>query len=86
MIVKSMLAIRLAERKMKISELSRRSGVNRTTLTRMYNDQMDRVDLLILAKLCNILNCSVGDILHFEKFNSTRPSEISAIAVLDPIP
>jgi putative transcriptional regulator len=63
--VRSMLSIRLGERRLKITELARQTGISRGTLTRLYHDEADRVDLDVLARLCAALGCSVADLLEY---------------------
>ena len=63
--VRSMLSVRLGERRIKITELSRQTGISRGTLTRLYHDEADRVDLDVLSRLCASLDCSIADLLEF---------------------
>lgn len=41
--------------------------MQRTQLNRYINNEMDRVDLNILARLCEYLDCEVSDILEYRK-------------------
>ena len=63
--VRSMLSVRLGERRMKITSLARETGISRGTLTRLYHDEADRVDLDVISRLCQSLGCSVGDLLEY---------------------
>lgn len=63
--VRSMLSVRLGERRMKITELARNTGISRGTLTRLYHDEADRVDLDVLARLCAALGCTIADLLEY---------------------
>ena len=60
------LARMLGEHKKKISDVSRDTGINRGTLTRMYYETIERVDLDVLDTLCHYFNCSVKDLLEAE--------------------
>lgn len=60
------LARILGEHKKKISDVARDTGVNRGTLTRMYYETIERVDLEVLDTLCNYFNCSIEDLLEAE--------------------
>lgn len=60
------LARMLGEHKKKISDISRDTGINRGTLTRMYYETIERVDLEVLDTLCHYFNCSVEDLLEAE--------------------
>lgn len=38
----------------------------------MYNEKIVRVDLEVLDKLCQYLNCGVGDILEYQDDGKRR--------------
>lgn len=63
--IKCNLSRIMGEKKLKISDVSRDTGINRGTLTRLYQETAERVDLLVMDQLCEYLSCSVGDL--FEK-------------------
>lgn len=65
--VRSMLSVRLGERRIKITELARQTSISRGTLTRLYHDEAERVDLDVLNRLCVALDCTVGDLLEFRQ-------------------
>jgi len=49
---------------MNISDVARQTGLNRSTISLLYHETATRVDLDTLEKLCQIFNCSVGDMLE----------------------
>ena len=53
----------LAERRMKVSDLVRATGMSKTTLHKLYNGQSTRIDFETLDKICDLLEVEVGDIL-----------------------
>ena len=55
----------LGERKLKISDVARDTGINRGTLTRLYQETAERVDLDAIDQLCSYLHVSVSDILEY---------------------
>ncbi|NNH37990.1 helix-turn-helix domain-containing protein [Acinetobacter terrae] len=65
--IKSNLAVLLAERKMKVADLVRSTGINKSTLHKLYNDESVRIDFETIDKICIALDVSVGDLLKFEK-------------------
>ncbi|MCG7980274.1 MAG: helix-turn-helix transcriptional regulator [Candidatus Thiodiazotropha endolucinida] len=65
--IKCHLSRILGERKLKISDLSRDTGINRGTLTRMYHETLVRVDLETINTLCDYLSISVGELLEYQK-------------------
>ncbi|RCS69953.1 helix-turn-helix domain-containing protein [Vibrio casei] len=65
--IKCHLSKILGEKKLKISDVSRDTSINRGTITRLYNETATRVDLEVIDMLCSYLNISVGDLLEQEK-------------------
>jgi putative transcriptional regulator len=55
----------MGERRLKISDVSRLTGIDRGTITRLYQETARRVDLDTLDQLCRVLDCGVGDILEY---------------------
>lgn len=54
----------LGDRKLKISDVARETGINRNTLTRLYYESVERYDAEVLNRLCAYLKCPVGDLLE----------------------
>jgi putative transcriptional regulator len=54
----------LGERKLKISDVARDTGINRGTLTRLYYETAERVELEVLDKLCEYFGVEVADLLE----------------------
>lgn len=65
--VNSRFAALLGQRKLKISEVHRKTGISRTTLTKLYYGEGNAVSYTVLAKLCTALNCKVSDILEVQQ-------------------
>ena len=55
----------MGERRMKISELSRRAQISRKALYDIYHERKKGIEYETLAKLCKALDCSVGDLLEY---------------------
>jgi putative transcriptional regulator len=55
----------MGEHKLKISDLSEATGINRGTLTRLYQETAERVDLDVINALCNHFKCQVQDLFEF---------------------
>jgi putative transcriptional regulator len=51
---------------LKIGEVVERSGIARSTISRIYNNKARRCDLETINKLCNALGCQPGDLFHYE--------------------
>lgn len=73
--IASKLAQVLAERFLKISDVNRVTGLTRPTLTNLYYRRTKQIELETLDKLCCYLQCSVGDILEFQKGNKKEAVE-----------
>ncbi|MCX0340891.1 helix-turn-helix domain-containing protein [Acinetobacter radioresistens] len=65
--IKSNLAVLLAERKMRVSDLVKETGINKSTLYKLYNDESVRIDFETIDKICTALEVEVGDLLVFSK-------------------
>ena len=50
--------------KLRISDVSRLTGLNRSTVTSRYKETVTRVDVAAIDALCNLFRCSVGDLLE----------------------
>ncbi|MGM0915431.1 MAG: helix-turn-helix domain-containing protein [Pseudomonadota bacterium] len=59
------LARLMGERKMKIVDVARETGLNRNTVTLLYKETAQRIDLEALEKLCQLFQCEVGDLLEY---------------------
>ncbi len=55
----------LAERKLKVADAVRATGISKTTLHKIYNDQSSRIDFDTIDKLCEFLEVGVGDIFEY---------------------
>ena len=54
----------LGERKLKISDVARDTGINRGTLTRLYYETAERVELDVLDKLCEYLGVDLPELIE----------------------
>lgn len=65
--IKCHLSRLMGEKKLKIADVSRDTGINRGTITRLYQETAVRVDFEVLEKLCVYLNCEIEELLEVEK-------------------
>lgn len=63
------LAVLLAERRMKISNVSANTGISRTTLTALCQNAGKGVQLDTINTLCMYLNIDVGELFSFYPFD-----------------
>ena len=47
------------------NKLSQRAEMQRTQLNHYCNNTITRLDTDVLARLCTVLNCEIGDLLEF---------------------
>ena len=71
--IRCYLARLLGERKLKISDVARDTEINRGTLTRLYYETAERVELDVLEKLCTYFNVELHELL--ERVPGEKPSE-----------
>ncbi|MEQ4674123.1 helix-turn-helix transcriptional regulator [Providencia vermicola] len=58
------LARMMGEHKMRITDVARETGLSRTTVTLLYKETAQKVDLEALDKLCALFNCDIGELLE----------------------
>ena len=52
--------------------LSHRAKMQRTQINNYCKNQITRLDIDVLARLCTVLNCEIGDLLEFVPPNDTE--------------
>ncbi len=50
---------------MKIADVARETGLNRNTVTLLYRETANRVELDVINRLCGLFQCEVGDLLEY---------------------
>ncbi|MEX0604250.1 MAG: helix-turn-helix transcriptional regulator [Marinobacter sp.] len=63
--IKCHLSRLMGEKKLKIVDVARETGLNRGTVTRLYHETANRVDLEVVEGLCRYFSCQVGDLFEF---------------------
>ena len=58
------LARLMGERKMKIADVLRETGLSRNTVTLMYKETAQKIDIEALDKLCRLFQCDISDMLE----------------------
>ena len=54
----------LGEKRLKIADVARDTGINRGTITRLYHERAERVELESVEKLCRYLECRLEDLFE----------------------
>lgn len=55
----------MGEKKMKVIDVARATGIHRNMITLLYAEEAERVQLKDLEKLCVLFKCRVGDLLEY---------------------
>lgn len=55
----------LGERRWTQAELAAKTGIRPTTISEMYNEIIERVNLEHLDKICRVLNCKLSDLMDY---------------------
>ena len=64
--IKILLSERLAERNMTQSELAQLTGIRPSTICDIYHNNIDRINLGHLEKICMVLKCSISDVMKLK--------------------
>ena len=54
----------MGERKFKIVDVARQTGLSRNTITLLYHETAKRVDFEAMERLCKLFNCGVGELFE----------------------
>lgn len=63
--IKCHLSRLMGERKLKLADVARLTGLHRNTVTLLYNETAARVDLETIEKLCELFECKVEDLFEY---------------------
>ena len=65
--IKCRLSILMGERKLRVADVARGTGLSRSTVTSLYKETAERSDLDTIDALCEFLDCEVGELFVREK-------------------
>jgi len=60
------LARMMGEHKMRIADVARETGLSRATVTLLYKETAQKVDLDTIEKICLLFDCGIGDLLELQ--------------------
>lgn len=63
--IKNRLSIILGEQKMRVSELSKLTGISQNALNKIYHNKTKGIDFDTLNRLCNALDRNSQEIFEF---------------------
>ena len=69
--IKLNLPVLFAQKGIRVSDEDRLTEMGRTTLYRLYNNEVTRIDFASLERLCKLLDCTPGDIIIYEDDEQT---------------
>lgn len=70
------LRIAMAKRKINISELSRKTGLSRTTIFNLYYEKSKGIEFITLDRICKALHCSIDEIIAYSIEEDEREGAI----------
>ncbi|MBB1467874.1 MULTISPECIES: helix-turn-helix domain-containing protein [Pseudoalteromonas] len=62
--IKCHLARLMGEHKMRIADVARETGLSRNTITLLYRETAQKVDLVAIDKLCLLFDCELQELLE----------------------
>ena len=63
--IKIHLSKLLGERKLRASDVARKTGINKNTLSALYNENVSGIKFDTLEKLCKFLDCPIMDLIEY---------------------
>jgi len=63
-VIKCNLSALLGAKRLKITDVVRDTGINRSTVTRLFHETTTRIDFETLEKLCVYLGCDISELLE----------------------
>ncbi|MCM1364045.1 MAG: helix-turn-helix transcriptional regulator [Faecalibacterium sp.] len=66
MAIRILLSKKLGEIRWSQADLARKTGIRPSTISEMYNEVCERVNLEYLNRICEALNCDLSEILVYE--------------------
>ena len=65
----SKLPVILAEKKLRVADVVRATGMSKSTLHKLYNEESSRIDFNTIDQLCEFLDVQVGDLFIYKSNN-----------------
>jgi len=62
--IKNNLSRILGEKRMKMTELCSLTGLSKSTIFRIYHDQISNISIETIDKLCNVLECNTQELFE----------------------
>jgi putative transcriptional regulator len=65
--MRSKLKTILKEKDINMTQLSRKTKINRFFIYKLANEEIQEIKVEYLAKICEFLGCEIQDLIYFEK-------------------
>lgn len=62
--IRCYLSTLMGRDKLRIADVARVTGLNRSTVNALYKETATRLDLAAIDALCNLFRCSVGELFE----------------------
>jgi putative transcriptional regulator len=70
--IKCHLSRIMGERKLRIADVARATGLHRNTVTLLYQETATRIDIDAIDRLCRFFTLQVGDLFEYVPENDRR--------------
>lgn len=64
-VIRCHLSRLMGEKKLKVVDVARMTGLHRNTITLLYDETAARVDLETIEKLCDLFKIKVGELFEY---------------------
>ena len=61
--IRILLSTRLGERRWTQADLARKTGIRPNTISELYHELVDRVNLEQIDKICEVLDCELDELI-----------------------
>lgn len=55
----------MGEKKLRVADVARAIGVHRNAITLLYEETATRIDIEVVNKLCEFLECNIQDLFEY---------------------
>lgn len=76
MAIQCKLSTLMGEKRYNIQAVHDKTGIARSTISKLYHDRTNRIDYETLSKLCELFQCKTGDIIEYYKAAKAGNDEI----------
>ncbi len=62
--IRCRLSILMGQKRLRIADVARLTGLNRSTVTALYHDRATRIELPAIDRLCALFECQLDELLE----------------------